>query len=185
MNNRPWCILADVLPIDVDIDGHRHAVDTRTSTAVCCLRRLRDDLPDELAMAYVFKRLGLPPATASKQAAIWFLNGPQTGHQSKQGGPAVFDYFQDASLIVAAFRQSYGMSLQETLDLHWWEFLALLQGLPGDTRLSEVMDIRSMPIDPKEPHDVQARKRRAKRSVALQDSKSAEEQLQDTLSSLL
>ena len=185
MNDRPWCILADVLPTTVDIGGQRHVIDTRTSTAICCLRRLRENLPDELAMAYVSKRLGLPVTIESREAAIWFLCGPQTGPQSKQGGQAVFDYFQDAALVVAAFRQSYGMDLQGMLDLHWWEFLTLLQGMPHDTRLSEVMDIRAMPIDPKEPRETQARKRRAKRSVALHDSKSAEEQLQDALSSLL
>ena len=61
----------------------------------------------------------------------------------------IFSYSQDHAYIVAAFRQAYGMSLEDIQHTHWWEFQALLTGLPEDTRLSQIMRIRSMEIDPK------------------------------------
>ena len=67
----------------------------------------------------------------------------------KDSGPRVMDFHQDAALILAAFRQAYGIDLfQEQGRLHWLEFLALLSGIPQNTRLSEVMEIRACKVPP-------------------------------------
>ena len=59
------------------------------------------------------------------------------------------DFHQDAALILAAFRQAYGIDLyHEQGRLHWLEFLALLSGIPQNTRLSEVMEIRACKVPP-------------------------------------
>jgi hypothetical protein len=56
----------------------------------------------------------------------------------------VIDFNQDAMYIYASFRQAYGIDLQAELGrLDWREFIALLRGLPQDTKISEVMSIRS------------------------------------------
>ena len=52
---------------------------------------------------------------------------------------------QDADLIIAAFRQAYGIDLQAQ-NLHWQTFQALLAAVPSDTRLSEVITLRNRPI---------------------------------------
>ena len=52
---------------------------------------------------------------------------------------------QDAALIVAAFRQAYGIDLQRD-PLHWNTFQALLAAIPSDTRLGEVISLRNRPI---------------------------------------
>lgn len=54
---------------------------------------------------------------------------------------------QDAPFIYAAFRQSYGIDLfKEQGKLQWWEFVALLGALPSDTRLCDIIDIRTRPV---------------------------------------
>ena len=54
------------------------------------------------------------------------------------------DFIQDASLIYSAFRQTYGINLfNEYGRLHWYEFTALLEGLPEDTLLYQVRNIRA------------------------------------------
>lgn len=69
--------------------------------------------------------------------------------KGKDSGPRVLDVHQDAALILAAFRQAYGIDLyHEQGRLHWLEFLALLNGIPKDTRLSEVMEIRACKVPP-------------------------------------
>ena len=69
--------------------------------------------------------------------------------KAKDSGPRVMDFHQDAALILAAFRQAYGIDLyHEQGRLHWLEFLALLSGIPQNTRLSEVMEIRACKVPP-------------------------------------
>ena len=69
--------------------------------------------------------------------------------ERESGGPRVLDFQQDAELILAAFRQAYGIDLfQEPGRLHWLEFLALLSGIPQGTRLAEVMEIRACKVPP-------------------------------------
>lgn len=77
---------------------------------------------------------------------VWFFSrgGQETGESGKgpEGGPApprAFDYDQDANLIYAAFYATYGISLTTVEFLHWWEFLALFEGLPEDTLIKRVM----------------------------------------------
>lgn len=62
-------------------------------------------------------------------------------------GPRVFDFVQDADLIYAAFRQTYGIDLHAARGkLHWLDFLALLKALPDNTRFSQIVDIRARPL---------------------------------------
>ena len=69
--------------------------------------------------------------------------------ERESGGHRVLDFRQDAELILAAFRQAYGIDLfREHGRLHWLEFLALLSGIPQNTRLSEVMEIRACKVPP-------------------------------------
>ncbi len=53
----------------------------------------------------------------------------------------LFDFWNDARLIIGAFQQVYGLDLF-TSDMHWWRFLCLLESLPSSTRLSERMQTR-------------------------------------------
>ena len=89
----------------------------------------------------------------------WFFSrgGQETGENGKgpEGGPTpprAFDYDQDANLIYAAFYATYGISLTTVEFLHWWEFLALFEGLPEDTLIKRVMYWRTVNLSelPKE-----------------------------------
>lgn len=69
-------------------------------------------------------------------------------------GPKAFDFRQDSELLYAAFRQAYGIDLDaEHGKLHWLRFLALLEGLPDNTRLSQVINIRLRPIPKANKHN--------------------------------
>lgn len=54
-----------------------------------------------------------------------------------------FDFETDADLIYAGFMQQYGIDLQEE-DMHWWKFMILLENLGTDTRLSRIMEYRTI-----------------------------------------
>lgn len=55
-----------------------------------------------------------------------------------------FDFETDGELIYSAFRRQdvYGIDLHKVEFLHWWEFMAMLNDLPGDTQLSRIMECR-------------------------------------------
>lgn len=71
------------------------------------------------------------------------LGNPLPQPKGDDDGP-IMDFNQDANYIYASFMQSYSINLIEQQGkMHWKEFLALLDGLPNNTRMKEIMQIRS------------------------------------------
>lgn len=83
-------------------------------------------------------------------------------------GKRVTSFEQDAELIRAAFRQTYGINLW-TARLHWFEFTELLHGIPDGTRYSDTISIRlrEMPEPTKYNRKEREWLAKAKASVAL------------------
>ena len=53
------------------------------------------------------------------------------------------DFSEDAEYIYASFRQAYNINLhREQGKMHWHEFEALLNGLPSDTIMQRIIQIR-------------------------------------------
>jgi hypothetical protein len=71
----------------------------------------------------------------------FWINGGET---KKDEGVErkVFDFIVDSGRIYAAFMQSYNIDLTSQ-QMHWFKFLELMQNIPDDTRLMQVIDIRS------------------------------------------
>lgn len=56
----------------------------------------------------------------------------------------LFDFEQDGEYIFASFMQAYGIDLYEQQDrLHFFKFIALFKGLPKETKIMEIIQIRS------------------------------------------
>ena len=64
----------------------------------------------------------------------------------KQDGPRYMDIEQDWPYICAAFQQAYGIDLHADKTMHILRFQHLLQGLPKDTKLAEIIRIRAAEI---------------------------------------
>lgn len=58
-----------------------------------------------------------------------------------QSGEIVLDFDIDSDLIYAAFFETYGIDLL-SVDMHYYIFLALLQGISESTKLAKVMGYR-------------------------------------------
>ncbi len=159
-----WSILTDRLPTEVEIGGETYSLDTRTSTALNCLRKLREDLPDELKHLYVTRRLGLPPE-GGKEAVEYLMGANPKGGK----GEPSYDYFQDANVIYGAFQQAYGLGLDEVTSMHWWAFLALLESIPKGTRFIDIINIRTMKVEGDREQKMAIMK--AKAAVALKGNK--------------
>ena len=180
MDNRPFSLLTDELPRSVFIqDGTIEIyIKTDTLTALQCLSMLdNDDIPDAVRISCVIETILaegeeiLPDMYLDAFSAILdYLKGFPVEGGTKSREP-VFSYSQDHAYVVAGFRQAYGMSLEDIHRTHWWEFQALLSGLPEGTRLSQIMRIRSMDIDPKASPAEKLRIQKAKSLVRIKKRK--------------
>lgn len=87
----------------------------------------------------VFEKYMKP--TKSKPAKYDIAGNPMP--DPEKNDEITLDLQQDAEYIYASFIQAYNINLFERQqDLHWLEFRALLQGLPEDTIMKQIMSIR-------------------------------------------
>ena len=178
--DRPFSLLTDELPRSIFIQEGTIEIDIKTDTltALQCLSMLdNDDIPDAVRISCVIETIlaegeEIPPDLYldAFSAILDYLKGFPVEGGTKSREP-VFSYSQDHAYVVAGFRQAYGMSLEDIHKTHWWEFQALLSGLPEGTRLSQIMRIRSMDIDPKASPAEKLRIQKAKSLVRIKKRK--------------
>lgn len=77
----------------------------------------------------------------------------QCPHGVNSGSERTLDLVQDGDYITASFMQAYGIDLT-TADMHWHLFLALLRGLPKQTKLAEIIGYRGYKNDKRKPETV-------------------------------
>lgn len=201
-----FCFLTDRLPTSIG----KLALDTRTCTAVAVALKFNGDGTDAEKAMYVSQKLFHMPYSdaldksgmtrdefdsevvrylaGAPEAKSWKELHPDT---SKTGAGDVssekrqtipdFDFVQDSGAICSAFRQVYGMSLDEVCELHWWEFLELFRNLPADGNTFGIKrSIRNRKPDPKATPEQRKALADAKRSVRLKDTRSPEQKRRDT-----
>ena len=143
---------------------------------------------DKVSTAIDLLVRGKKPHTVQKQVELWqgiyeqFLKPKPIKGKSQ---PPSFDFEQDADYIYAAFMQTYGIDLiNERGRLDWRRFISLFQGLPEDTKIREIMDIRSKKLPAPTKYNQEERRSliEAKRAFAL--DKSTPENFQQGLADL-
>lgn len=78
-----------------------------------------------------------------KEVVKYDLEGNPMPRKSKGKDVKSFDFEVDAERIYASFMQAYNINLFEQQGkMHWHEFTALLNGLPSNTVLQRVIQIR-------------------------------------------
>lgn len=145
--------LYQALPHTVIVDGHKYELRPSWDRVLEACDVASGDMPDRINYLVWLLFWDKPrDPVAAINAAYDVLIGHQTSDE-----PRVIDFEQDASLIIAAFRQAYNIDLLAMRDnrrfrwerntwLHWQEFTALLSALPSNTRLSEIISIRTQPV---------------------------------------
>ncbi|MDO4842474.1 MAG: Gp15 family bacteriophage protein [Phoenicibacter congonensis] len=171
--------LCDALPYSVEVDGQEYRLTPAFDNVLQMYAQLDDeDLTDaermELMLYYLTDN---GPQDARVLTAACEALFP-TERKPKAAAKKAFDFVQDADLIYAGFMQAYGLDLiDQQGKLHWLKFLALLQGLPSNTRFREVVEIRLRPLPAPTKYNAEERAQllRAKQSVALAVSASERE----------
>jgi len=97
----------------------------------------------------------------------------------------VFDILVDSERIFAGFRQAYGIDLRFE-NMHWWDFLTLLNNIPESTRLSDVMRIRGQKLPKPTKHNGEEleRMQKLKRKFLLGGETEEEERMNDSAAAI-
>lgn len=83
-----------------------------------------------------------------------YLNENNDGKLPKAKRTAV-NFLADSKYIYADFRRFYGINLlKKRGKLSWWEFYAMFDGLPQDSRIKEIMYIRTRDIPDFDGHNL-------------------------------
>ena len=136
--------LQDTLPDGVTVGKRFYKLDFDFRNVLRMMAELdREDLMPDAKEYRALKCLTKHPKNCSKvlEAVRELLfDQPRSTDTQK-----VTDFEQDAGLIRAAFRQSYGIDLYKE-KLHWVAFVELLNAIPEGSRYSEVVGIRVRPL---------------------------------------
>ena len=95
---------------------------------------------------------------------------PEKDGESAPREQPVFSYSHDINAILAGFQAVYGIDLLSIDYLHWWQFRALLDGLPEDTDFKRRVYYRSVNLAEIESAEERKRIAKIKRMIALPDN---------------
>lgn len=144
-------LLLDGLP--EDYDGIPISADFRNMIQVDMILHDPDTSEVEKTVAALYQIYPEIPKDIRKavEGLTWFYTRGIAPSESKDKGAKktakkAFDFEQDANLIYAAFYATYGISLTTVDFLHWWEFMALFEGLPETTLLQRVIYWRTVDL---------------------------------------
>lgn len=147
-------VLTEKFPTMLNVDGTECPINPGFRTVLRCyeIQGEKTELSEDelLKMLLMFYRKQKLFSEGHINQMFWFFSCGRekkkksfprkiAGINSKQP----FDFAEDADLIYAGFLQQYGIDLQEE-DMHWWKFMILLENLGADTRLSRIMEYRTI-----------------------------------------
>jgi hypothetical protein len=138
-------ILIGDLPTAVLIGDTEYPIETDFRACLRVIMAYEDNelTPQEkqiILLSNLYPRIPSDVEAAIKKAQL-FLNGGESSEDAKEG-PRVCSFLKDANFIFAAFKQTHGIDL-DTVELHWWKFIALFMDLGQDTTFCQLTALRS------------------------------------------
>lgn len=135
------------LPVSADIGGRKYEVNADYRDVLEVIGVLQDvDKNDQLkvyvALSLFYEDFEAMPAEDYEEALRWlfdFIALGEDGDGTNQ--PKVFDWEQDALIIVAEINKVAGVEIRNMPFLHWWTFIAYFNGI-GEGQLSFVVSLR-------------------------------------------
>lgn len=101
---------------------------------------------------------------------------PPTRSEKRLRGLRLLDWDYDASRVVADFMREYGIDLTDgDLDMHWWRFMALFNGLSDQSATMEAIAIRAADIDDKNLSGDAKRRLRERKTALMLPARTEEE----------
>ena len=160
--------LTDNLPYEIHTLGQTWRLNPAWHRVLRALDFLADErlypqVREEAALRLLL-RSPLPHKNTHRQLLLKESMKLLVGESKGESGAQAISLTQDAALIRTAFLQAYGIDLNADRTLHWWTFREMLANLPADTRMAEVISIRTRTLPPPNKYNAAARR-------ALQEAK--------------
>lgn len=151
-------ILLDGLPDHVDVAGRYVRIVTGYRAGVRFERIIKgrgdnvEKLREALSLYFPGESFQTWEQSPAVDALLWFYrcgNDEETSDEEDDDGPVskyrAFDFRYDSGLVYAAFMQAYRIDLIKN-NIHWWQFKALFDALPDDTRLVKTIGYRTAEV---------------------------------------
>ena len=158
-------------PEYAEVGGKRYKINTDYRVALRCFEVIEDTeiCDEERALAVVYLLFGEVPMEHMPDFLRIAGNYLRCGEkENPSNGTRDMDFNADEKYIVASFMSDYRIDLSST-DMHFWQYIQLIQGFTDNSIMSRVREIRT--YDMAELKDPKARQRmaQAKAAVALPD----------------
>lgn len=139
--------LYERLPSRIEYNEKIYELNTSYVTVLAVFDLLQDDeISPEMRIKTALDILIKGDHETSIDLLVLILNLFKIDNTSKKNDEPVLDLEQDWALIISAFQQAYKIDLTIERNIHYLRFMALIKGIPKDTRLAEIMEIRARPV---------------------------------------
>ena len=134
-------------PEYANINGKEYKIDTDYNVALECFKIADDDsITDyERVLAVSYLLFGVVPDDEELNdfvnKAKLYLQCGKTREEQEENKKDM-DFIQDRSYINSSFMSDYKVDLSKT-DLHFWQFIELLEGLTENCSLNRIRDLRN------------------------------------------
>ena len=166
-------------PEYAEVKGIKYKINTDYRVALRCFEVIEDTSigDQERALAVVFLLFGEVPMEDIEEflriAGDYLRCGEkETSQEAKQKD---MDFNADEKYIVASFMSDYRIDLS-SVDMHFWQYIQLIQGFTENAIMSRIRDIRNYDISELKDPKTRAKMISAKAAVALPKKFSKDEQ---------
>ena len=166
-------------PEYAEVKGKKYKINTDYRVALRCFEVIEDNSigDQERALAVVFLLFGEVPMEDMGEFLRIAGNYLRCGEKetSQEAKERDMDFNADERYIVASFMSDYRIDLS-SVDMHFWQYIQLIQGFTENAIMSRVRDIRNYDMSELKDPKARAKMAQAKASVALPNKFSREEQ---------
>ena len=166
-------------PRYAEVAGVQYAINTDYRVALRCFEVIEDTsiCDEERALAVIYLLFGEVPTDHLEDflriAGDYLRCGEKA--EAQESAQKDMDFTADEKYIAASFMSDYQIDLSKT-DMHFWQYIQLIQGFTENAIMSRVRDIRNYDLSELKDPKARAKMVQAKKAVALPDKFSKAEQ---------
>lgn len=166
-------------PEYAEVAGKRYKINTDFRVALQCFEVIEDTsiCDEERALAVIYLLFGEVPTDQLEDFLRIAGNYLRCGEKAETHETANrdMDFAADEKYIAASFMSDYQIDLSRT-DMHFWQYIHLIQGFTERSVMSRVREIRNYDLEELKDPKSRAKMVKAKEAVALPDKFSKAEQ---------
>ena len=166
-------------PEYAEVKGVKYKINTDYRVALRCFEVIEDSSisDEERAFAVVFLLFGDVPVDCMADFLRIAGDYLRCGEKAETHASANrdMDFLADDKYITASFMSDYRLDLH-SVDMHFWQYIQLIQGFTENSIMSRVREIRNYDLEELKDPKARAKMVKAKAAVALPDKFSKAEQ---------